>query len=151
MSWPNRKLSDDSDKVAAMSVHGLSADQVRPTTQVVAPCCGQRQCAADMVVYVPGEGLKCDACRRKLERDPSTEWTRPKLMRAMGAPAEEVQAERAKEVARQRIREAHRADDTPIQRQQIHQQAQSELRGGGMPQGAELPEQARRELNNPTA
>lgn len=145
MSWPERKLSGEPEAVAEHAVRDVG--DVDETTVVLAPCCHQREVPADMVVWVPGEGYRCDACRRRLERDPSTEWTRPKLMRAMGAPASEVRAERAKEIARERIHEVSGRGET-IVRAEIHRQAREELPEDGMPPGTDLPEHARQALNN---
>lgn len=150
MGWPEQKLSDDEDLVREHLADGH--EYVGGTSSVEAPCCGRR-CAADMVCDVPGEGWSCDACRARLRRDDSTPWTKPRLMRAMGAPPEEVRLEEVKRLARrafveQKLREAAKSRDpeageeVPVSRREFVEAVDEGLppASEGYPPGTEPPE-----------
>lgn len=130
MSWPNRKLSDEPEEVEE---HLLDPedDPTRPTATVVAPCCGQRRCAADMVCWVNGEGWLCDACRAELRRDDSTPWTKPMLMRSMGAPPGAVRLEEIRRRARERVAEMKGRDEAVNRRQVTEQVPKDSYPDGG--------------------
>lgn len=150
MTWPERKLSDDPDRLrdAVANPQGLRDPEAPPPTSTVeAPCCGAKT-AGDMVAHVPNEGWLCDACRARLRRDDSNDWTKPKLMRAMGAPPSAVRLEKAKLIARERyIAEKRRGGrEAPVNRRQIAETVKAELPEGEYPPGTEPPEHARRAM-----
>lgn len=123
MAWPDRKFSDDLGRVENHLAYPTT--DVKATSTVEAPCCG-RECAADMVCEVPGEGWCCDACRSELRRDSDTEWDRPTIMRAMGASAVEVRREYVKMRARTRYINAKRRNET-VRRREILQTVDDEV------------------------
>jgi len=149
--WPDdsRRLDRDEEALRAAAIGELRGR----TTWVRPPCCGRRKKPADTVLNVPGEGWLCDVCRRQIERDPDTEWTRPKLMRALGAPPEEVRGERVKELTREKLREIKRSDPESaigrewrdanglINRNAVARRIERDVRSksGGYPPGTELP------------
>jgi len=157
--WPDdsRRLDRDKEALKAAAIGELRGR----TTWVRPPCCNRRRKPADTVLKVPGEGWLCDVCRRQIERDPSTEWTRAKIMRALGAPPEEVRVQRVKELTREKLREIKRSDpksaigrewrdaDRLINRDAVARRIERDLRSksGGYPPGTELPPHARTELN----
>lgn len=138
MSW-GETLADDPE---AFREH-LKGDREDPppAATVVAPCCG-RECGADMVVdcrSIPGVAADwlCDGCRGKLLRGPN-EWTRSKLHRARGAPAEAVRRERVRELAEQRMREVQARGEAADSREAL-QHARSRVSERGMPDETEPP------------
>lgn len=135
MSWPDRKLSDDLERVEEHLASPTT--DVKATSTVEAPCCGRR-CAADMVCHVPGEGWACDACRAALRRDPDSGWTRPRLMRAMGAPAAAVRREHVRKLARDRYVAAKRRSET-VTRAELFRAVESEVPKGEYPPETEPP------------
>lgn len=149
MSW-GKTLADDLMVLAEYArdldpSETISESDVRPSMTVRAPCCG-RWCGADMVVDcrgIAGIGREwlCDACRgRFLARD--ARWTKPKLMRAMGAPPEAVRVERARELAREILRENQRTADTAEERlssRDALERARARMSDSGMPDGTDPP------------
>ena len=139
MSW-GKTLADDTESLQELLTE--PREDPPPSATVEAPCCG-RECGADMVVDsrgVPGVGRNwlCDACRAELLRDPSNEWTKPRLFRAMGAPAAVVRKERVRELVEERRREATERDELFDSREAL-QVARSEVVDSGMPAGTEPP------------
>lgn len=117
MSWPVT-LADRPALMQRYYVRAKEApdtfDPSLRTTFVFAPCCGRRT-PADTVVSLAGLNTPicggnrlpktnldwaCDGCRHLLILDTSNGWTWSKLYRALGAPAEVVRRERARELVR---------------------------------------------------
>lgn len=99
-------------------------DSSLSTTLVFAPCCGRRTPAdtvvslSGLVTEIRGGNIRpkanldwaCDGCRHLLILDQSNSWTWSKLFRALGAPAEVVRHERAREIQQDAEQIAHATD-----------------------------------------
>lgn len=138
MSW-GETLADDPE---AFREH-LKGDREDPppAATVLSPCCGKER-AADMIVdarSIPGIDADwlCDGCRGNLLRGPN-DWTRPKLFRAMGAPAEVVRTERVRELVGERRKAAMERGEDFHSREAL-EAVQSEVSSTGMPAGTEPP------------
>lgn len=120
-NWP-RTLADDSALMRKLAVHRDGFDSACRHSLVVAPCCG-RHVAADAIISlhglkteIRGGGFQAkrdhdwactDGCLHHLLADPSNGWTKSNLLRALGAPAETIRHERARELAHEAMAQAH--------------------------------------------
>lgn len=138
MSW-GKTLADDPE--AFRECLKGDREDPPPAATVVAPCCG-RECGADMIVdcrSIPGIDADwlCDGCRGNLLRGPNP-WTRSKLHRARGAPAEAVRTERVRELAEARMEEVQERGESADSREAV-EYARSQVTDTGMPAGTEPP------------
>lgn len=123
MGWPDQTWADE---------QGLP-----PTRNTEAPCCG-RKVAADMIALVPGEGWLCDGCRASLRRDPDTDWTKAKIMRAIGAPPRAVRKAYIRQKLRERVTDRKRNGES-VNRKAIADQLDNEIATDGYPPDTEPP------------
>lgn len=123
MSWP-RTLANDPKLLREVLGRPLEEGENRALARVVPPCCGRGRMPADCIWdlrAVPGtivaagnrspprdHDLLCSRCVQQMIVSGRNDWTESRLAHATGAPADAIRHLRAREMARDEVREEHR-------------------------------------------